>query len=60
MDAYIVEVLNKRDNGKKEFLRFDAAYKALQAICEHSWRYEGHGHNREFYECSKCGDTKEE
>jgi hypothetical protein len=30
------------------------AIKALQTICEHSWKYLGHGHNEELYVCTVC------
>jgi len=29
-----------------------------QKECEHEWRYAGHGHNDDCYECRKCGSSK--
>ena len=30
------------------------AIKALQALCAHEWRYKGHSHNDEHYQCTIC------
>ena len=37
--------------------KLDKAVDALQEICEHDWKYDGHGHNSDYYTCLKCGKT---
>ena len=29
-----------------------------QKNCKHNWRYSGHGHNDDAYECTECGATE--
>lgn len=39
----------------------EQAWLILQGKCPHNggWRYGGHGHNDEWYQCKLCGDTKD-
>lgn len=38
----------------------DQTYKILKGLCPHNkgWRYAGHGHNDDAYECKLCLETK--
>lgn len=38
----------------------EQTFRILQGKCPHNggWRYAGHGHNNDCYECLLCGDTK--
>lgn len=40
---------------RKEFYRLR---REQQKSCDHDWKYAGHGHNDDCYECRKCRDTK--
>ena len=35
------------------------AKNAMQDICDHDYKYIGHGHNFAIYECSVCNKRKE-
>ena len=45
----IMESLTK--SARKELL-------TIQWNCEHLWRYDGHSHNDDVYECLICGETE--
>jgi mRNA-degrading endonuclease YafQ of YafQ-DinJ toxin-antitoxin module len=60
MDKHIKEIQEKLCNAQKQVEKYKNAFEALQDICEHDWRYDGHGHNSDFYSCRKCGSVKED
>jgi hypothetical protein len=43
---------------QNEVEKFRSAITALQSICEHDWKYDGHGHNDDCYVCTVCGLTE--
>ena len=49
IDAASLKLTNLK-NAKQQFIE----------LCEHDWRYDGHGHKYDFYTCNICGTTKEE
>jgi len=34
--------------------------KLAQTTCPHDWKYIGHGHNEDLYECNICDSSKYE
>lgn len=60
MDTHIKTVKEKMRKALAEYKKYEAAFRALQDICEHDWKYDGHGHKSDFYTCVKCGATKED
>lgn len=55
MDAHIKSIKDKIYKLSNDINRYKEALEALQGICEHDWKYDGHGHNDDFYICNKCG-----
>lgn len=47
-------VMNLIHHKSAELSKLQTGLKALQGICEHNMKYEGHGHNSKFYKCSFC------
>lgn len=47
------EIMRQRENAA----RFERRQKE-QETCDHQWRYSGHGHNDDAYDCTKCGKTE--
>jgi hypothetical protein len=60
MEAHIKDIQDKIDKYTALLKLYTNALESVQKICEHEWNYDGHGHNSNFYICSKCGETKDE
>lgn len=60
MNKTIKELLDKRAKVIAKAMIINQAIDALRELCDHSWEYVGHGHNSNFYQCSKCGAEKDE
>lgn len=60
MNEQIKYILDNITKHKNQMILYENALKAVRAICKHEWEYDGHGHNRDYYTCSKCLDTKSE
>jgi muconolactone delta-isomerase len=41
-------------------IKMDKQRKAKQDSCKHVWRYSGHSHNDDVYECTLCSKLKYE
>ena len=54
MDATIKEILDKRALAEIIVNNCNKAIAALQELCDHDYIYTGHGHNKSYYECTKC------
>ena len=51
----IDEIKEKREKAREEVQKYDKAIDALQDICDHKMKFEGHGHNFSLYRCEICG-----
>jgi hypothetical protein len=58
MKNNIKQLLEKQQSAQKTANNYREAIEALQKVCEHSWNYQGHGHNDSLYICNIC--NKEE
>lgn len=54
MKNTIKDLLNKQKAAQKLVNNYKEAIAGLQEVCEHDWRYEGHGHNDSLYICNIC------
>lgn len=59
MDKHIQELLDKKNELSKELSKYRDAIDALRKVCNHDWKYDGHGHNYSCYTCTKCGLEEE-
>ena len=55
MNEQIKELKDKESEHILIARRYRDAISALQAICDHDNKYDGHGHNDSYYTCIKCG-----
>lgn len=44
---------------QRESVQWLAIRTEKQKSCDHDWRFGGHGHNDSWYDCTKCGASKE-
>ncbi len=57
---------NYEDKRYREIMKWltpseeEQTFLILQGKCPHNkgWRYAGHGHNDDAYDCNLCGETK--
>lgn len=55
MKDEIKKLQTLREEHEKKSKEYRDAISALQKVCAHKWRYTGHSHNDDHYQCSVCG-----
>jgi hypothetical protein len=44
----------KREHLRGELRKVEKAIEAIQAVCEHNMKYEGHDSHKDYYRCTIC------
>lgn len=59
-NEFIKELQSKKHKLEVELEDINDAIKAIQKLCNHNWKYKGHGHTSDYYVCTICGTNKED
>lgn len=55
MEAHIQALVDEKGPLIERLTKLDDAIRALQDVCEHDWKYDGHNSHEDYYVCNKCG-----
>ena len=55
MVKHILDITRRITEARVILNNLLSARDAMRLVCDHDDKYQGHGHNESYYECTKCG-----